>query len=165
MNIKNYLFVTNLSYQAAYLADPYEDVKQVEDLNYLDDFSDEKWVLFLKFEIAGMNEFQDKNIDKDGIFFLTYSKLTTNEMRFDGMQGSSIKGPDGEKKYFRMALPHDINIENVENIYIKILYIPDTFDESPKFVDHFFYMLNDSEYELAKLNFPLALLKRGFKNE
>lgn len=165
MKIKDSLFVTNLTYQAFYLADNEGDFKQIKNLDYLENLSDDEWAIFLMFDIIGLEKLNDRPLENDGIVLLTYSELSSKELRFDGMQGTQIKNEETIKSKYGMALPHDVDVKNIDNIYLKILYIPNTFAETPEITDHFHYMLNDSENELAKLTFPLPLLKRGNLNE
>ncbi|OEK56309.1 hypothetical protein [Staphylococcus equorum] len=165
MKIKDNLFVTNLTYQAFYFADNKDDIKQIENLDYLENLSDDKWSIFLMFDIVGLENFKDRKLENDGLILLTYSKLQSNELRFDGMQGTQIKNEEIIKNKYGMSIPHGVDINNIDNVYLKILYIPNAFAESPDNTDPFHYMLNDSENELAKLTFPLPLLKRGNVNE
>lgn len=165
MKIKDKLFVTNLTYQAFYLADNKDDIKQIENLEYLEDLSDDKWAIFLMFDIIGLEKLDNESLENDGIVLLTYSEIPSKELRFDGMQGTQIKSDGSIKKKYGMTLPKEIDLTSIENIYLKILYIPDIFGESPTFADHFRYMLNETENELAKISFPLPFLKRGGVNE
>ncbi|MCE5002878.1 hypothetical protein ACWEXP_01045 [Staphylococcus pseudoxylosus] len=165
MKINDNLFVTNLTYQAFYLGDNEGDFKHIKNLDYLEDLSDDKWVIFLMFDIIGLEKLDDESLENDGIVLLTYSEIPSKELRFDGMQGTQIKSDGSIKKNYGMALPKEIDLTNIENINLKILYIPDIFGESPTFADHFHYMLNETENELAKISFPLPLLKRGGINE
>lgn len=163
--MKDKLFITNLKYSALYAGEEKGNVPFIESLENFEDLSNDSWSIILQFDVIGFENITTRNLEKDGIILLTYSELPSKELRFDGMQGTQIKNGEKFKKSYGMGLPHDIDIKNIDNIYLKILYLPDAFGESQVFADHFYYMLNDSENELAKLTFPLSLMKRGTKNE
>lgn len=165
MKIKDKLFITNLKYSALYAGEEKNDVDFMDNITNLKDLSSNNWSILIQFDVIGLDNIINSDLEKDGIVLLTYSELPSKELRFDGMQGTQIKNGEKFKKSYGMVLPHDIDINNIDNIYLKILYLPDAFGESQVFADHFYYMLNDSENELAKLTFPLPLMKRGTKNE
>lgn len=165
MKIKDKLFINNLKYSALYAGEEKGDVQFKESLENFEDLSDDNWSIILQFDVIGLENITTRDLEKDGIILLTYSELPSKELRFDGMQGTQIKNGENFKKSYGMGLPHDIDINNIDNIYLKILYLPDAFGESQVFTNHFHYMLNDSENELAKFTFPLSLMKRGNLNE
>lgn len=163
--MKDKLFITNLKYSALYAGEEQGDVQFIDSLENFEGLSSDSWSIILQFDVIGFENITTRDLEKDGIILLAYSELPSKELRFDGMQGTQIKNGEEFKKSYGMVLPHDIDINNIDNIYLKILYLPDAFGESHVFADHFYYMLNDSENELAKLTFPLPLMKRGTKNE
>jgi len=165
MTIKDELFITNLKYSALYAGDEKNDVDFIDNITNFKDLSSNNWSILIQFDVIGLDNIINSDLEKDGIILLTYSELPSKELRFDGMQGTQIKNGKNFKKSYGMGLPHGVDINNIDNVYLKILYIPNAFAESPESTDPFHYMLNDTENELAKLTFPLPLLKRGNLNE
>lgn len=165
MKIKDKLFITNSKYSALYAGEEKGDIQFKESLENFEDLSSNNWSILIQFDVIGLENITNSDLEKDGIVLLTYSELPSKELRFDGMQGTQIKNGKNFKKSYGMGLPHGVDINNIDNVYLKILYIPNAFAESPDSTDPFRYMLNDTENELAKLTFPLPLLKRGNVNE
>lgn len=165
MKIKDKLFITNLKYSALYAGEEKGDIQFKESLENFEELSNDNWSILIQFDVIGLENITNSDLEKDGIVLLTYSELPSKELRFDGMQGTQIKNGKNFKKSYGMGLPHGVDINNIDNVYLKILYIPNAFAESPDSTDPFHYMLNDTENELAKLTFPLPLLKRGNVNE
>ncbi|MGO1819820.1 MAG: hypothetical protein ACTH0S_09050 [Senegalia sp. (in: firmicutes)] len=165
MKIKDKIFITNSKYSALYAGKEKGDIQFKESLENFEDLSSNNWSILIQFDVIGLDNITNSDLEKDGIVLLTYSELPSKELRFDGMQGTQIKNGKNLKKSYGMGLPHGVDINNIDNVYLKILYIPNAFTESPDSTDPFHYMLNDTENELAKLTFPLPLLKRGNVNE
>ncbi|WP_341636364.1 hypothetical protein [Staphylococcus casei] len=165
MKIKDKLFITNLKYSAMYAGEEENDVQFIDNLSEFKNLSNDDWSIILQFDVVGLENMKTRDLEKDGITLLTYSELASKELRFDGMQGTQIKNGDNFKQSYGMVIPKNIDTSNINNIYLKILYLPDAFSESEVFANHFDYMLNDSENELVKLTFPLPFMKRGSINE
>lgn len=159
MDIKENLFISNMKYK--YFNANNNKPTNFLDLNEIRDLSNEDWVLLLRFNIIGLEELSDNVNDKDGIAMLTYSKLYSNELRFEGMSASGIKYPDGIMSDFGMSINIPNNIQDIENMYIKILFIPNALSPTENNSDPFYFMLNETEEELAKLSFPIKLFKGG----
>nr|WP_263313552.1 hypothetical protein [Mammaliicoccus sp. Marseille-Q6498] len=81
------------------------------------------------------------------------------------MQASQIKNEDGLQTAYGMGIPNEIDTTEIKRIYFKILYLPSAFGENRIYHDTFNYIKRDTENEIAKISFPLLLMKRGAKNE
>lgn len=165
MDIKRNLFVSDLNYHALNTESDQNNLEVINKINEIKDFSDSRWIMYITFNVVGIEKLTNRNLNNDGIVVLTYSKLDSNELRFDGMQGLQMKNEDGIKKLYSVTFPANIDLRNIENVYIKILYMSNVFGDSHTYTDHFHYMLNDTENELMKFTFPLPLFLRGEVNE
>ncbi|WP_436871758.1 hypothetical protein [Mammaliicoccus sciuri] len=162
MDIKGNLFVSNIKYKYFKTNEdtnikPFKDL----DLNKIIDLSNEDLALFLQFNIIGLEEISDKLNEKDGIAILTYSKLYSNELRFEGMSAAGIIYPNGIMTDFGMSINKPNNIQDIENMYIKVLYVPNALSPVENNTDPFYFMTNETEEELVKLSFPIKLFMGG----
>lgn len=161
MDIKQNLFVTDVKYS---YYNQYADENTPSELIEIDeiiDLSNDDWIILLQFKIIGLEKLNNMISDKDGIAILTYSKLYSNKLRFEGMSAAGIKYPDGLMSDFGMGINRPNNIRDIENMYIKVLYIPNALSPTENNSDPFYFMTNETEEELAKLSFPIKLFKGG----
>lgn len=161
MDIKSNLFISNMKYSAMYTGEEQYDIEYIDNLVEINDFSDNNWSILIQFIIGGLDNIKNNISDNDVIALLTYSELHNHEYRFDGMHATQIKNDSDIKKDFGIGLPSFIELDNVKRTYLKILYLPNALNENNLYNDPFFFILNDTEYEIGKFTFPLRLMRRG----
>lgn len=161
MDIKGNLFISNMKYSAFYAGEEQYDIQQIENLIEINDLSDNNWSILIQFIIGGLDNIKNTIRDNDAIALLTYSELHNHEYRFDGMHATQIKNNSGIKKNYGIGLPSFIEVDNVKRTYLKILYLPNAFNENNLYNDPFYFIFNDTENEIGKFTFPLRLIRRG----
>lgn len=161
MDIKQNLFVTDIKY--SYYNQPTDENKPSEilEIDKIENLSNDDCVILLQFKIIGLEKLNNMISERDGIAVLTYSKLYSNELRFEGMRAAGVKYPKGLITDFGMAINSPYTIDDIENMYIKVLYIPNALSSTENNSYPFYYMTNETEEELAKLSFPIKLFKGG----
>lgn len=156
------LFVSDVSYGAwnPEIGEVPGDFKIIDPLEFEENLSDPNWSIFIKFKVNNLSNLPSLTSD-DGIVVLTYSELNNNKLRFEGMQATQIKPQNTIKHNYSVVITNNLSINNIKRFYIKILFIERVFERS-YVVDHSVYMTKDTNDELAKLTFPINLMKRGY---
>lgn len=166
MNIPKNIFITNINYEAIYVKPGTTSATFVNITNpkEIQEYAQSKNVdltIYLKIGIIGIDSIPNKI--KDGISLITYTKLNNGDLRFDSMKATELKD---DKTEIIFSLPTDIELRSQESTYLKILYLPDIFDDSEKYQDPFILMTPNSDFELADLKFPtFGFVKSGNNNE